>query len=146
MNKLTIERYFSGNTTREEELALLHYFTSENVAPELMQYQNYFCGLANLTAHSKTIIPEEEYENFTYTQKSYAYYIKRLAIPFAAAAAIAFFVIFSPIFHNNSDFVVINGKKYTDKKHIELAFQSSLDNVKLDVKQILHDFDTDLFN
>ena len=146
MNTQTIEKYFSGTTTREEELALLHYFNSENVAPELMQYQKYFCGLASLTAHSQTIIPEDEYESFNYTPKNYAYYIKRFIIPVAAAAAIAILVIFSPIFHNSSDFVVINGKRYTDKQHIELAFQSSLENVKLDVKQIFDDFDNDLFN
>jgi len=146
MNKSTIEKYFSGTTTREEEVALLHYFTSGNVAPEFMQYQKYFCGLASLTAHSQTIIPEEVYENFTVTSKNYVYYIKRLVIPFAAAASVALFILFSPIFHKNNDFVVINGKKYTDKKHIELAFQSSLENVKLDAKQIFDDFDNDLFN
>ena len=146
MNKSTIERYFSGTTTREEELALLHYFTSENVDPELIQYQNYFCGLANLTAHSHTIIPEEEYENFIYVPKNYSYYIKRLIIPFAAAASVTLWVIFSPIFHKTGDFVVIDGKKYTDKKHIELALQTSLENVKLNAKQIFDDFDDDLLN
>jgi len=146
MNLLTIEKYFSGTTTREEELALLHYFTSEKIDPELMQYQNYFRGLAHLTANPQTIIPEEAYESFTYTQKNYAYYIKRFVIPFVAAASVALLVIFSPFFYNTGDFVVINGKKYTDKKHIELAFQNSLENVKLDVKQIFDDYDHDLFN
>jgi len=146
MNKSTIEKYFSGETTKAEEREILHYFTSEKVDPEFIQYQKYFCGLANLTAHSQTIIPEEEYENFTDTPKNYTYYIKRFVIPFAAAASVALFVLFSPIFHKNNDFVVINGKKYTDKKHIELALQNSLENVKLDVQQIFDDFDDDLLN
>ena len=146
MNKSTIERYFAGTTTREEEHALLHYFSSEQVDPELIQYQKYFCGLENISAHSHTIIPEEEYEKFTYIHKNYSYYIKRYVIPFAAAASVALLLLFSPIFHKTGDFVLINGKKYTDKKHIELAFQTSLENVKLNAKQIFDDFDDDLFN
>jgi hypothetical protein len=144
-SKLIVEKYFSGETTQEEERQLLQYFSSETIDPELIQYQNYFLGLANLKAHSHHIIPKEDYENFTEPSKNYSFYLKRLGIPLAAAASIALFVFFSLIFHKNSDFVVINGKKYTDKKHIELALTNSLENVKLDVKQ-LFDFDDDLLN
>ncbi|MCL2247363.1 MAG: hypothetical protein FWC10_09695 [Lentimicrobiaceae bacterium] len=146
MQKSTIESYFSGTTTREEEQELLRYFSSEKVDSELIQYQKYFRGLAKLTSNSHGIIPEEEYENFTSVSKNYAYYLKRLVIPAAAAASVVLFVLFSPIFNKNSSFVVINGKKYTDKKHIELVFNSSLENVKLDAKQIFDDFDVDLLN
>jgi hypothetical protein len=146
MNKLTIKNYFSGKTTKEEEVQLLQYFSSEEIDTELIQYQNYFLGLADLKAHSQTIIPKEDYENFIETQKNYSFYLKRFGISLAAAASIALFVLFSPVFHKNNNFVVINGKKYTDKKHIELVFNSSLENVKLDVKQIFNDFDDDLLN
>ena len=141
-----IENYFSGNTTKEEELEIIQYFTSEKIDPELIQYQNYFLGLKNLKTHSQSIIPKEDYENFPNPSKNHIYYIKRFGLAFAAAASLALFVLFSPIFHKNNDFVLINGKKYTDKKHIELAFNSSLENVKLDVKQIFNDFDDDLLN
>ena len=141
-----IENYFSGNTTKEEELEILQYFTSGKIDPELIQYQNYFLGLANLKTHSQSIIPKEDYENFPNSSKNHTYYIKRFGIAFAAAASVALLVLFSPFFRKNSDFVVINGKKYTDKKHIELALNSSLENVKLNVLQIFNDFDDDLLN
>jgi hypothetical protein len=142
----TIENYFSGKTTKEEEQQLLQYFSSETIDPELIQYQNYFLSLSDLKARSYHIIPKEKYENFTESSKNYSYYIKRIGIALAAAASVALFVLFSPIFHKNGDFVVINGKKYTDKKYIELVLQASLENVKLDPKQIFSDLDNDLFN
>ena len=146
MNKPLIEKYFSGETSKQEELEILKYFTSENIAPELIQYQNYFRSLANLKTHSKSIIPDEDYENFTPSLKTLQYYIKRFGITFAVAASVALFLMFFPFIHKNNNFVVINGKKYTDEKHIELAFHTSLENVKLDAKQMFDDLDNDLFN
>jgi len=146
MNKQTIEKYFSGETTTAEELELLQYFTQEEIEPELLQYQNYFQGLAALKTDAKSIIPEEDYENFTGVSKNRFYYIKRFGISFAAAASVALLVFFFTNSHKNSDFVVINGKKYTDEKHIALAFHASLENVKLDIKNIFDDLDNDLFN
>ena len=146
MNKETIEKYFAGETTTTEELELLQYFTTEEIAPEVAQYQNYFCGLAALKTNANLIISAEDYENFSNVPKSHFYYIKRFGISFAAAASVALFLFFFTKSHNNSDFVVINGKKYTDDKHIELAFQASLENVKLNIESIFDDLDNDLFN
>ena len=150
MNKPTIEKYFSGETSKKEELEILQYFTSENIDPELMPYRDYFCSLANLKTHAKSIIPEEDYENFTPVRARRVlpiqYYIKGFGIAFAAAASVALFLLFVPFLHKNNNFVVINGKKYTDEKQIELAFHTSLENVKLDVKQMFDDLDNDLFN
>jgi hypothetical protein len=146
MTKSTIEKYFSGETTREEEIEILHYFTSEKIDSEFTQYQNYFCGLADLKKHSQFIIPEEDYENFTVSSKNHSYYIKRLGISLAVAASVALLLLFFPNLHKNNDFVVINGKKYTDEKHIALALHTSLENVKLDAKNIFDELDNDLFN
>ena len=141
----TIEKYFSGETTKDEEQILLQYFLSENVDPELKEYQTYFQGLAQLKHHAKVIIPEDDYENVK-AENNITYYIKRFGIPIAVAASIALFLLFFPFLHINNNYVVINGKKYTDKKHIELAMHTSLNNVKLDVQQMFDELDTDLFN
>jgi len=146
MNTQTIEKYFSGETTKEEEIEILQYFTSENIDNEFIQYKNYFQGLADLKNQSKYIIPEETYENFTLSSKNYIYYIKRLRVTIAVAASVTLLLLFFPLLHKNNNFVVINGKKYTDKKHIELVLSRSLENVKLDVKQIFNDFDNDLLD
>jgi len=146
MNTQTIEKYFSGETTKEEEIEILQYFTSENIANEFIKYKNYFQGLADLKNQSKYIIPEEAYENFTPSSKNHIYYIKRLGVTIAVAASVTLLLLFFPLLHKNNNFVVINGKKYTDKKHIELVLNRSLENVKLDVKQIFNDFDNDLLD
>jgi len=146
MNTSKIENYFSGKTTKKEELEILQYFTSENIDPELVQYQNYFQGLAELKNNSKLIIPEEDYENYTTSSGNYFYYIKRFGVAFAIAASVALFIVFSPVLFKKSDFVVINGKKYTDEKHIEMVLHASLENVKLEMKQIFDDFEDDLLN
>jgi len=70
----------------------------------------------------------------------------RIGVAFAVTASIALFVIFSPFLFKKNDFVVINGKKYTDEKHIEMVLHTSLENVKLDMKQIFDDFEDDLLN
>jgi hypothetical protein len=144
--KNLIENYFSGKTTQEEEQELFQYFSSEKIAPELLPYKTYFQSLANLKANAKFIIPKEEYENFAEPIENTTYYLKRIGIVLAVAASFALLLLLFPILHQTNNFVVINGKKYTDEKNIELAFHASLENVKLDVKQIFDDFDNDLFN
>jgi len=144
MNKSTIEKYFSGETSNQEEQEILNYFLSEKIDPELKEYQNYFQGLANLKIHAKFIIPEEDYENFAPPTKNSTYYIKRFGITLAVAASFALLFLLLPFWQQDNNFVVINGKKYTDKKHIELALHTSLDNVKLDVKQMFDELDNDL--
>ena len=146
MNTQTIEKYFSGESTKEDETEILNYFESDTIDVELLPYQNYFKSMSALRKDSKLIIPKSDYENFTVASRNRFHYILRYGIGLAVAASVALFVIFSPFWHKNNDFVVINGKKYTDKKHIELALSVSLENVKLDVHQIFEDFDNDLFN
>jgi hypothetical protein len=146
MNRSTIEKYFSGETTREEEVKLLQYFTSKEINPEHIQYQNYFWGLAKLKDQSQCIIPKEAYEDFTLSSKNHTYYIKRFGMAMAVAASVALLLLLFPVFQRNNDFVVINGKKYTDRKHIELVLNRSLENVKLDAKQIFNDLDDNLLN
>jgi hypothetical protein len=141
MNTSQIEKYFLGETSVKEELEIIQYFTSKNIDTEFIQYQNYFRSLAELKTHSNTIIPKEIYENFTPASKNHTYYIKRWAVALAVAASVALLLLLFPSLYKSSDFVVINGKKFTDKKHIELALTASLDNVKLDVKQIFDEFD-----
>ncbi|MCL1968643.1 MAG: hypothetical protein FWF65_03650 [Bacteroidetes bacterium] len=146
MNTQTIEKYFSGETTKAEEIEILQYFSSKEIDPELIQYQNYFRGLADLKNRSKNIISKEAYEDFTPSLTNHTYYIKRFGMAMAVAASFALLLLLFPLLHKNNDFVVINGKKYTDKKHIELVLNHSLENVKLDVKQIFDGFDNDLLN
>jgi len=111
-----------------------------------MPYQPYFLGLYDLKTDSQSIIPEEDYENFTPSLRNREFYLKRLGISLAVAASIALFFVFFPLMSKNDGFVVINGKKYTDKTHIELALHTSLTNVKLDVQQLFDELDNDLLN
>lgn len=40
--KQLLEKYFEGETSLQEEKELKNYFSSKNIAPELVQYQNMF--------------------------------------------------------------------------------------------------------
>ena len=40
--KQLLEKYFEGQTSIQEEKELKNYFASENISPELMQYQDLF--------------------------------------------------------------------------------------------------------
>ncbi|MDR0206644.1 MAG: hypothetical protein LBI45_05250 [Bacteroidales bacterium] len=146
MNKQRIENYFSGTTTHKEELEIIHYFSSENIDSELILYQKYFLGLEELKTNIARIIPKEEYENFAPSSKNHTYSIKRWVVVMAVAASLTLLLMFFPNINSNKGYVVINGKKYTDEKHIALAFNTALENVKLDTKQIFNDYDDDLFN
>jgi hypothetical protein len=142
--KTKIEKYFSGETSKEEEQEIIQYFLSNNIDPELKKYQTYFQGLSHLKTHADFIIPKEDYENYTESAKNSIYYIKRVGIALAIAASFALLLLLFPFWNYNNNFVVINGIKYTDKNRMELALNTSLTNVKLDVKQMFVELDDDL--
>lgn len=51
--KILLQRYFSGETSAEEEKSLANYFTNGDVAAELQEYTGLFAGLDELVSQSK---------------------------------------------------------------------------------------------
>lgn len=49
-----LEKYFEATTTVQEEQELQHYFTQDNVAPHLQEYQPMFQHFANLQGEKYT--------------------------------------------------------------------------------------------
>lgn len=65
--KQLLEKYFEGATSIQEEKELKKYFSSGNIAPELMQYQRMF----GYFHHQKDIQPQREVNLHPQTSRSW---------------------------------------------------------------------------
>lgn len=135
---LLIENYFEGLTTTAEEAQLRHYFQQAQISDNLLIYKPLFVALSDLHEMPQpiTCLPETAKKNrFTSRLK-----IMSIASGFAAALIIGFFALFheSP----TANYVMIDGQKYTDKTLIMHNFEQSLDNVKIDMNDMLSEFQT----
>jgi len=63
--KIALQRYFNGESSREDEEVLEKYFSSGNVADELSEYTEFFGGIAELAEHhTEGSSIEEEVMNY----------------------------------------------------------------------------------
>ena len=116
INKL-LDLYFDGETTVAQEQELKQYFASDDIADEHKIYQPLFEAFANER--------QELYHENLPKIKPQPYYKRRLFVSIVSVAAVAasvllIFGIFSEM--QNSDFVVINGKRIDNKA---LAMQTA---------------------
>ncbi|MDR1113078.1 MAG: hypothetical protein LBL18_04880 [Bacteroidales bacterium] len=135
---LLIERYFEGLTTTAEETQLRHYFQQAQIADNLLIYKPLFVALSDLREMPQPLIhlPKTAKKNhFTSRLK-----IVSIASGFAAALIIGFFALFYE--STTANYVMIDGRKYTDKTLIMHNFEQSLDNVKIDMNDMLSEFQT----
>ena len=145
-----INSYFNGETSRLEEEILRHYFLYEDVVPELLPYKSLFVSMNQLTDISDFL--EEEMLDFEDSKFAYnapfnpqknrhtTYFFKiGIAITGIAASLILLFMLFKP--NNHSNYVVINGIKYTDGTIVENALDASVENIRFDFEEIFSDLD-----
>ena len=59
-----LQKYFNGESTTEEERILENYFRSGNVADELQEYKDFFCGISDLTGTFEDSNIEDEVMNY----------------------------------------------------------------------------------
>lgn len=138
---LLIDRYWDGDTTKEEEEILISYFSQEIVADEFKSTQKYFLELKNLQENHTSLIDETLLVSIPEKKNNFHLQVKH--IWYAAAMIVAFvIIILIPKDSQSKSYVMIDGKKYTDKNRIEATFQESLANVKLDDSDILNELKT----
>jgi hypothetical protein len=162
---LLIERYFEGLTTTDEEALLQHYFQQEPIDDDLLIYKPLFAAWADLREMPEELIltasnlTERDTKDdasgaknllkmnaLRSSQKQFAFFavnkwkIVSMASGVAAILVIGFFTLFyeSP----TVNYVMIDGQKYTDKTLIMHNFEQSLDNVKIDMNDMLSEFQT----
>ncbi len=68
--KIALQRYFNGESSREDEEVLEKYFSSGDVADELSEYTEFFRGIAELAQpHPEGSSIEEEVMKYIQTQE-----------------------------------------------------------------------------
>jgi hypothetical protein len=138
-----INQYFEGNTSSKEEEILRNYFQEEHIDEDLLEYRSLFQAFADLSAQPELLETDFSYidnqKNISIKPKSRI--IKYFRVGATAIAGIAAcIVLFFITYHPSSDtFVIIDGKKYTDKTKIQNAFDESIENVRIDLHDVFSD-------
>jgi hypothetical protein len=147
--KKLIDDYFEGKTTGEEENILHQYFSQADIDPSLKEYKVFFETFHQLSTLFQTheTNHKEIYSNTSIVQPNKPYIRRLISLSSIAASVAAIFLIvfFISKSAKTSDFVIIDGVKYTDSKKIEAAMNNSLENVKIETQDIFSEFnDLDL--
>ncbi|MDR1879238.1 MAG: hypothetical protein LBQ64_06720 [Bacteroidales bacterium] len=133
-----LDKYFEGKTTVAEEQTLRSYFQQTEIEPELKEYASLFAAWNSLYLHGE-YLPEEPnifIQMHSVPQKRLSWLRIGTTTAVAIAAVILFFFIqINP--KKPTDFVVIDGVSYTDKAHLNKALETSLHNVRIDIKDVL---------
>jgi hypothetical protein len=129
------EKYFEGRTSAKEEQSLFAYFSTENVSADLQEDQLYFSSFNRLKNRQILLSLSDEKPKKRYSLAPFARYAS-LAAASAALLAVLFYFQTKP-----KAYVVIDGKKYTDKEMMEEVFLASLQNVKQNTQELFNDMD-----
>ena len=133
-----IEKYFEGQTSAEDEAALRHFFTSDDIPENLAMYKPlfaYFDDEINKTevanANKKRFKKENEdrYENKNRKIQTSKRFVLWLSGAAACAAILVGIFFFEPPLKKCSgegNYVIINGRCYTDAKTIRSATLNTL--------------------
>jgi hypothetical protein len=130
-------KFYSKDIIPEEEYADIQ-VNRDEIPPEIMKY---ISEIGRNVAHNvSTQSKNRHFMDLQFNPKI----AKRIAIPLAIAASFVLLILLFPLWNTNNNLVAINGAKYTDKALADMALHTSLNNVKLDMKQMFDNFDSDL--
>jgi hypothetical protein len=137
-----IEKYYEGTTSRTEEQGLGTYFSVENDLADLQAEQAYFRTLNELkTKQTRLSLSDEKPADFSKRRYSLSYVVKISAVAASIALVIIGGGIGAYLQINSKDYVLIDGKRYTDKETMEQVFLASLQNVKINMQELSNDLD-----
>ena len=95
--KQTLQKYFEGTSTEQEEQVLTDYFDSPTIAPELRKYQQFFVGLQQLSDERRDGELEEELMDYIlekeYREKTHYRWLWQTVSGVAAALMIALLAV-----------------------------------------------------
>lgn len=125
--KELIEKYFDGFTSAEEEVFLRRFFTSGNVPDELAMYKPLFTYFDNEI--KKT---EAGTKSIFRISKNTALWISSIAACIVLMIGAFHFSIIQKKCPAGSNYVMIDGRCYTDEETIHTAMQRTLREVSDD--------------
>ncbi|TWV09804.1 hypothetical protein FQ707_13835 [Bacteroidaceae bacterium HV4-6-C5C] len=120
-----LERYFEGTTSCEEEKELRRFFSGKNVPEHLEIYSSFF---VSLDMESKEFHRKQPRTKSNFKQRVMYSMV-------GIAAGLLLIIGVSQIFQNNQsvqqDYVIINGKKYTDAKIVREQALDAFNDMKM---------------
>ena len=132
--KELIDKYFEGNTTGIEDRILHEYFIRDNIDKDLKEYTSLFKAWGDLYKNpdlsyiTPLLAPEKN--------KTNKFKIGVSILTGIAAGLLIFFLINT----RPKTYVIIDGIKYTDDITIKNAFETSINNARIDMEEIFIDF------
>jgi hypothetical protein len=128
--KTLVDKYFDGKTSCREERSLIEYFSQKKVDKSIQNCQNYFVALGRLQEQNRK-------EEIIHEKRRRNHFLSARHSLFAAtvAASIAAIVLMTVFLNQNdhSGYVIIDGVKHYDQKNMEIVFEKSIQNVKIDM-------------
>ncbi len=137
--EILLEKYFEGETSSAEERALREYFTSGKVAEHLRVHAPLFLYFEEEIGKEERIVPEIKMPR------------KRKALLWVSGAAAAVLVLlgigqlyfFPGQIYCSDNYVVINGRCYTDPHTVREHAWSALQEVSVTEKDLFPVMDTE---
>lgn len=134
-----LNKYFEGETSCEEERELRRYFTEANAIPEHLQMYRPLFACLDKEAKAHQSLPQEAENKKAKTRHLIP---RRLYYTIGSiAAGLLILVGIANLYQQRAitptDYVVINGKRYTDAKTIHEQALSAFQDVSMSKEEVL---------
>ncbi len=134
-----LNKYFEGETSCEEERELRRFFTEGNTIPEHLQmYRPLFACLDQEAKAHQSLLPKagsEKAKPRRLIPRRLYYTIGSIAAGLLLLLGIA--NLYQQVAVTPTDYVVINGKRYTDAKIIREQALSAFQDVSMSQEEVL---------
>lgn len=131
-----LNKYFEGETSCDEERDLRRFFTEKQVPEDLEMYRPLFVCLDEEAKAHQSHQHEVKEVNKQLSYRRHLYYIMG-----SIAAGLLLLIGVANLYQNvwtaPSDYVIINGKRYTDAKTIREQALSAFQDVQMSQDEVL---------
>ena len=133
-----LNKYFEGETSCEEERELRRFFTEEEVPEEMQMYRPMFAYLDKEVKEHQSLPPKAANKKVKIgriTPRRLYYTIGSIAAGLLILVGVA--NLYQQIAVTPTDYVVINGKRYTDANIIREQALSAFQDVSMSQEEVL---------
>nr|WP_302829053.1 hypothetical protein [uncultured Bacteroides sp.] len=131
-----LNKYFEGETSCDEERDLRRFFTEEQVPEDLEMYRPLFVCLDEEAKAHQSHQHEVKEVNKQLSYRRRLYYIMG-SIAAGLLLLIGVANLYQNVWTTPSDYVIINGKRYTDAKNIREQALSAFQDVQMSQDEVL---------
>lgn len=133
-----LDKYFEGATSCEEERELRRYFTEEEVPEHLQMYRPLFACLdMEAKEHRQKQVEAEKPDVETKRLLPYRWYYSIGGIAAGLLILMGVANLYRHTLATPTDYVIINGKRYTDANLIREQALSAFQDVRMSQEEVL---------